>query len=260
MKHHFYNNGFNFSEIMNARETIISDNPVLTVFNNNGYKTHFLAEWPYLLSNFPTMGYDYCNFKYDDISLLSEGFDQSKEIFSSLKEVFDSTATQPRFYFMEILDPGHVESRKARTLGANKEKEKYFKKLQKCNRKLVEIINFIEAKDPTALIIIMGDHGGYVGYDYMLQIRKKQDNRDYLYSAFSTQLAIKWPDEGHVVVDDSIKTAVNLFRILFSYLSEKEQYLTNLQENGSYTIIDEGAPKGIYQVIDEKGNIVFKKN
>ena len=44
MKHHYYNNGFNFSEIANARKVIISDNAVLNSFKKNGYKTHFIAE------------------------------------------------------------------------------------------------------------------------------------------------------------------------------------------------------------------------
>lgn len=259
LKHHYYNYGYNFSEMTNARETIVSDNAVLRILKNNGYKTHFLAEWPYLISNLPKMGYDYCNFQYSGISLISEGFNDKKEIFSSLKEVFDSTATQPNFFFMEILDPGHVTSRKSESLGKEKEKTLYFEKLERCNDKLVSILDFITEKDPEALIVIMADHGGYVGYEYMLENRHKTSNRDMLYSAFSTQLAVKWPDGKTPEEATYFKTSVNMFRILFSYLSNNRDFLEHLQEDASYTIIEKGAPKGIYKVLDSNGTPVFVK-
>ena len=260
MKHHYYNSGFTFSEMINARETIITDNPVLNSFKKNGYKTHFLAEWPYLITNFPKLGYDYCNFKYNDVSLVSEGFEEQKQIFPYLKSSMQKRSNQPHFYFIEILDPGHVEARENKTEGASKEKDKYFEKLERCNKKLIEILDYIDQHDPEALVLIMGDHGGYIGFDYMLQIREKQEDRDLLYSAFSTQLAIKWPNNNHSGIDIHFKSAVNTFRILFSYLSDNQSYLQNLQEDASYTIIYKGAPRGIYKVIDNEGVIVFDRH
>ena len=49
-------------------------------------------------------------------------------------------------------------------------------------------------------------------------------------------------------------------RGLFSFLSDNEIYLDHLQDNKSYAIIHEGAPLGVYEYIDEKGNTVFKKH
>ena len=42
-------------------------------------------------------------------------------------------------------------------------------------------------------------------------------------------------------------------------MSENKKYLNALQPNGSFVIIHKGAPKGIYQYIDESGKITFKK-
>lgn len=259
MKHHYYNYGYNFSEMTNARETIITKNPVLDIFKNNGYKTYFLAEWPYLIANLPQMGYDYCNFSYSNISLISEGFKEKKEIFTSLQQVFNCEAIQPSFYFMEILDPGHVATNKTESKGKSVEKERYFTKLKRCNDKLKSIIGFIVENDPDALIMIMADHGGYVGLDYMLENRIKTEDRDLLYSFFSTQFSIKWPRDILHKDDINFKTAVNTFRVLFSILSDNKQYLKYLEENASYTIINEGAPKGIYKVLDSLGNPTFVK-
>jgi hypothetical protein len=57
-----------------------------------------------------------------------------------------------------------------------------------------------------------------------------------------------------------IKTSVNLFRILFSALSEDESLLKHLQADNSYLKVNENAPSGIYKVIDEDNNAVFKKH
>lgn len=259
MKHHYFNNGFSFSEITNAREVIVGKNPVLDLFKSNGYETHLLLELPYLLSNHPKLGYDHCNFDYDEVSLLSEGFSKRKEILPSLQQEMATMGDGPQFYFMQILDPGHVEARADRTLGAEAEKEKYFEKLERSNEKLRAIIDQIKEKDPTALILIMADHGGYVGFDYMLQIREKQEDESLLRSAFSVQLAIHWPDS-HADYDLHFKSAINTFRILFAYLSEEKGYLNHLQEDASFTIIKDGNLKGIYQVINDQGEIVFQKS
>ena len=53
MKHHYYGKGSDITENTNARDMIISDNTVLNIFKNNGYKSYFLAEMPYLLLNKP---------------------------------------------------------------------------------------------------------------------------------------------------------------------------------------------------------------
>ena len=258
MKHHYLPNGFSSSEITNAREVIVGSNPVLDLFKKNGYQTNLLLELPYLLSNHPELGYDRCNFNYEEVSLLSEGFSNRKEILPSLIDFMQSSQAIPQFYFMQILDPGHVEARADRSLGAEAEKVKYFEKLQRSNEKLSGVIDYITEKDPEALIIIMADHGGYVGFDYMLEIREKQNDPTLIHSAYSVQLAILWPDE-HNAYDAYFNSAINSFRILISYLSQEAKYLEHLQEDASYSIIKDGSLKGIYKLINSEGDVVFDK-
>ncbi|MDX1462646.1 MAG: sulfatase-like hydrolase/transferase [Marinirhabdus sp.] len=260
MKHHYYNNGFNFSEIANARNVIISDNPVLNIFKNNGYKTHFLAEGSYLLSNFPDMGYDVCNFDYGEIALMTDGFQREEDILVPIEKYLNEDEDRSKFFFIEIFKPGHVQSLERLSKGAEEEAEIYQQNLAISNGRLKKIIKMIREKDPNGLILIMADHGGYLGYDYMLEVREKTMDRDRLYSAFSTQLSIKWPDGNAPEIDRHFKSGINTFRILFSYLAEDQKYLEYLQDNSSYTIINSGAPKGVYKCIDDSGNIVFKKH
>ncbi|RDK83246.1 sulfatase-like hydrolase/transferase [Marinirhabdus gelatinilytica] len=259
MKHHYYNNGFNFSEIANARNVIISDNPVLNAFKKNGYKTHFLAEASYLLSNFPEMGYDACNFDYNDIDFITDGFQKEEDILVPLKKYLEEDEDQSKFFFIEVFKPGHVQSQKNLSQGAKKEAAIYKQNLDISNERLKKMIAMIQEKDPNGLILIMADHGGYVGYEYMLEVRNKSMDRDWVYSAFSTQLSVKWPKGDAPAIDKHFKTGINTFRILFSYLSEDAKYLEHLQEDASYTIISDGAPRGIYKVIDSTGTVVFEK-
>ena len=140
----------------------------------------------------------------------------------------------------------------------NIERLKYLQQLKYTNDWLEEIIDLIQEKDKDALIIMIADHGGFVGMNYTLECKEKQENEDIIRSIFTSALAIKWPGEAPEF-DGELKTGVNLFRVLFSYLSEDESYLNELQEDSSFTIIEKGAPYGVYEYIDNNGNIVFNK-
>jgi len=73
-------------------------------------------------------------------------------------------------------------------------------------------------------------------------------------------LAIRWPNNEKPPLENSFKSSVNLFRILFSYLAEDPQLLNHLQEDASFIPIKIGAPEGIYKYIDSNGKIVFDKH
>ena len=143
--------------------------------------------------------------------------------------------------------------------GKEKERILWGESLDMANDMIYKTVDVIKDKDPNALIIIMADHGGFVGMEYTNQIYTKTQDRDIIYSIFTSTLAIHWPNGAAPEYDTAFKTAVNVFRILFSYLSEDEIYLTNLQEDGSYVVINKEAPKGIYKYIDDNGKITFKK-
>lgn len=260
MKHHHYNKGSDFSEGINAREVIISKNSVLSVLKKNGYLTHYISEKPYLLVNRPKMGYDYCNFSYDEIPYLSTGFSDRRDIVEPLKEYMTQNTDKAKFIFIEFFNPGHIANREVATLGKEKEKEAWIGSLQRANVTLEKLISQIKEKDPNSLILMMADHGGYVGMDYAQETAIKTQDRDLIYSMFSSQLSIHWPDGNAPKIDEHMVSAVNVFRVLISYLSENDTYLEYLQDNSSYMIINHGAPKGVYKYIDNKGNITFLKH
>lgn len=259
MKHHYYNNGFNFSEMMNARALILGDNPVLQIFQKNHYKTHFFSEYGYLQSNHPKVAYDVTNFHNDEIPFLSTGFELKKEILPSLKVAMAKDTLSPKFFFIELFEPGHISAFKKQSAGAENEKRWWKIKMDSANVKLTNILTHIEQHDPNSLVVLLSDHGGYVGLEYMQQLRTKTQNRDAIYAGFSSLIAIKWPKITSLSQEMTLKTGVNVFRNLFAYLADEKKYLNHLQEEASFHIIDAGAPKGVYKYIDSRGEIVFER-
>lgn len=260
MKHHYHNYpNSKIREVYNARNVIVGDNAVLNILKNNNYKTHLLLDRSYMLINRPELAYDFCNMNADDLSFFSRGFQISRDIFSDLKLIHENNNKGPNFYFLEELSPGHVTNKKSPGEIADIERDKYINRLVETNEWLKNVVNFIEQKDPNCIMIIAADHGGFAGMNTTLEARTKLTNRDLIYSIFTAQLAIKWPNKQVPKYYDKIKTPVNLFRVLFSYLGENETYLKNMQDDKSFIQIESGAPFGVYECINEKGEVTFNR-
>ncbi len=259
MKHHYYNNGSDFTETIDARNVIVSDNSVLRILKNNGYRTFFLTEQPYFLTNKPKMGYDFCNFSSKEINFVTTGIGDPKDVIAPFKNYLETYPEGPNFFFVEIFNPGHITNKLSDSKGVEGEREHYIESLREANKKLTELTKTILANDPEALIIVMADHGGFVGMTNTSVSYTKNTSPDFVNSIFSTILAIHWPNGEVPEFDNKLKTSVNLFRILTAYLSEEPSYLANLQPDKSYIIINFDAPQGVYEYLDNEGNVVFNK-
>lgn len=259
MKHHYYNNGSDFTETIDARKVIVSDNSVLRILKNNGYRTFFLTEQPYFLTNKPKLGYDFCNFSPQEISFVTTGIGEPKDVIAPFKKYMETFPEGPNFFFVEIFNPGHITNTSADSKGVAGEREHYMESLRESNRKLTELTKTILANDPDSLIIIMADHGGFVGMNNTSESYTKNTNPNFVNSIFSTILAIHWPNGEAPKFDNTLKTSVNLFRVLTAFLSEDPSYLAKLQPDKSFLVINKGAPKGVYEFLDENGEVVFNK-
>jgi len=250
MKHHYLQPDV---EEFNARNIIMGSNPVLQVFKNNGYTTHFITERPYLLMNRPELGYDSANFNYSELPYLKDAWEYTRDEVADFKKM--KPAPGPHFYFIEKMLPGHIAVFGSK--GADDEHAKYLAKVREANAWLKSLIAEIEKKDPDGIIVIAADHGGFVGFENSLQSQTKTNNPLLVKSMYGALCTIKWNADGHEAYDKSLKTSVNLFRVLFAFLSEDTTLLDNLQENASY--IDAVQPKGRHRYIDTQGTVVFQK-
>ena len=75
---------------------------------------------------------------------------------------------------------------------------------------------------------------------------------------FGSQLSILWPNNEEPEFNDKLKSSVNVFRLLFSYLSEEQKYSLSLQADESYKVLRQGVKVGIYKYIDKDGNITLE--
>lgn len=260
MKHHYYNNRISDFELYNARDVIISKNPVLDIFKSNGYKTHFVTETGYMLFNRPKMGYDYCNFDYSEIPYISPGISDPINISVELEQTINDELNQPKFFFIQLLKPWHIKSKKKSSSNdKNIERELWLDNLKDANKTLTKTIKLIKTHDSNALIIVKADHGGYVGFNYASESDAMTQDRELIYSIYSSQLSIHWPNNIEPDYGNKFKSSVNVFRLLFSYLSDDDKYISQSQEDVSYKVLRQEVAKGIYQYIDEAGNIVLKE-
>ena len=209
--------------------------------------------------NRPEIGFDYSNFNLNDVSFIGTGLKERQDIIEPLKQSLEKDTDRQKFFFIEIFNPGHINTREERSLGVEGERQLWKESMERANVIIYKTVDLIKEKDPNALIIILADHGGGVGLEYTNQTYSIIEDEAIIYSLFTSTLAIHWPDGIAPEFDDLFKSNVNVFRILFSYLGEEEKYLEELQENGSYIVINKKAPKGIYQYIDDSGKVTFKK-
>ncbi len=259
MKHHYYNFPKDKArEVFNSRDVIAGENPVIEILKQNKYKTFYILEKSYLLANRPEIHYDYCNIGFDEFTKFSRGFHIKKDIEADFKSVFSNDKGDRNFYFIEKLTPSHVTNQRPSEDVVKIERDKYFDRLEETNIWLKNMVDFIVKNDRNSLLIISADHGGFVGMGSSQESKTKQTDRDLIYSVFTSKLAIKWPDQAPTF-DTKLKTPVNLFRVLFSYLSENETYLEHLQEDSSYLIIRHGAPFGVYEAINGQDELVFNR-
>lgn len=259
MRHHYYDYNWDVQEVENAREIIISENPVLNAFKNNGYETYFLSETYYFLNNRPRLGYDHSSIPYGKIPFLNKGLGEEESVLEPLEQYLSDAIEKPKFFFIQILKPAHINTTAGSSQGAAKERLAYIKRLKESNQLMKKLINEILEKDTQALIVIMADHGGFVGLNYTGEGDTKTTNKAIINSIFSTNLTIHWPNNDVPEYDNKLKTPVNVFRILFSYLSGNEKYLENLQPDESYICLTAGTEPGVYKYIDSSGNYVFEK-
>ena len=205
------------------------------------------------------MGFDFSNFDYSEVPYITTGFNVKRDVLPDLNKAITSKNEGGNFFFIEIFEPSHISTTKEASKGKELEREEWLNRLEIANSKIKKMVNLITQEDPEALIMIMADHGGFVGLDYTRQVYSKTSNPEIIYTTFGAMLAIKWPQNRAPEMDSHFKSCVNTFRILFSYLSDENKYLEHLEKAGSYLIIKEGAEAGVYEYVDGSGNIVAKK-
>ena len=135
----------------------------------------------------------------------------------------------------------------------------YIKRVSEVNNWIKTTVNYISKVDPNAMIIILADHGGWVGLENYNDMYSTE-NPYLIKSTYSSLAAVKWNGFLTSDYDANLKSNVNVFRVLFSVLSENKTYLQNLESDSSYNLRLGLFSKSVYEIIDSDNNIIFRKH
>lgn len=260
MKHHYFQNIDKYSvKTYGTAQVIVGDNNALRILKQNGYRTHLLIDNSFFVLNRKLNAYDYCNVSKNDLSYHKIGGLPEVDIVSDFKEVLiNQNRELPNFYFIEKTVPGHIRNSKGSSRGIAVEREKYLERMEQSNHWLTTMIDVIHKHDENPLIVIMADHGGYVGMSYLGELNERKLSEMETQSVFTALLSIQWPS--NATPDNLIlKSSVNIFRNLFYYLSEDPLLLESYQEDSSIIYTRENDFVEVYQCIDEQGNYGYQK-
>ncbi len=253
MKHHYHTNK------ISERKDIVGKNNVLSILKENEYQTYLIAGTEYFTFNRTKNYYDFYNISAIETPFIGTGVKLRKNLLSDFESTKNNYNTSPRFFFIESIYPAHITTNSKSSEGVEAERLAYFKRFKKANTFLKTIIHKITTEDPKGIIVIIADHGGYVGMRATSDCGIKTQDRNKIYSIFGSHLSIKWPKDYDHSLDGELKSSVNLFRVLFSYLSDSKILLKNKEKDKSYILLNKGAEPGTYEYIADDGTIQCKK-
>jgi YidC/Oxa1 family membrane protein insertase len=288
MDHHYYRGSIGNFEFLNARKFIVSQqNPVVRIFRNNGYQIHYVHETDYLFSNGCFI--DSCSplgvwGEFREIlfartliasSLFSgvphsanagqftESFDELKqarsEFIERVQEHIESMARQkaPHFTYIHGGRPGHsVPGEQTAEQLADFRKE-FVERIRLANAEVMLFVRHILSRDPSALIILNGDHGpwAYGNFNYNeAEILRSVPNDLMTLDHLGVLLAIRWPN-GLAQDARGIRTNVNIFPHVLSYLSGIKGILAAEAADDGYIAQHGGGEKRLCMVI-QNGEIL----
>ena len=242
MQHNYFANSIG-NDSINLREIIGGNgNAVVNILRQNGYRSIYLHDSDYLVHNHCRI--TACLPQWSELKALK---DNAKEFFDLRLPIPDSDyavndamraqiastdAGSKTFVYKHFMDAhSNVKSYKKRYRRLlPKFRREYPARIDKVNDIILEEVEQILARDPAALIIVVGDHGTWAGADRSRSGLKADETRDKL----DVFLAIRWGQDYDGRYDDRIRTSVNLFRFIFAYLGQDEKILTTLKEDDGY--------------------------
>ena len=159
----------------------------------------------------------------------------------------------PHFTYIHLDSPGHSFPGPQTPEQLASFRKDYGKDIQLANAEILSIVSHILTRDPNALIIVNSDHGAW-GYGNALYTREELllDKADYLKGLdhLGALLAIRWPDAA-LRYDQGLRTNVNLFRHIVSYLSESKDVLATKVPDDGFVWMMVGAQKRVWQVMND---------
>lgn len=132
----------------------------------------------------------------------------------SIKESLKKKSGKPKFCYAHFLMPhppyfrdssgALIRNEKGQVINSS-DKKYFLSYLKYTNSFISSLIGDIVQKDPSAIVVVMSDHG----------YRDYEKSREFNATAFDNICAVKFPDKNYLPYNDSLNS-VNFFRYLFN--------------------------------------------
>jgi len=238
MEHHYYRltgHGVDFSEVDKASRRVIGgENNVSNILRMNGYSIQYIHNGSYLLLQ--GCSADSCFPEVDGLAgarivlshilrmdLLSDDDKAWKtttieEMRAEISKLIGDQGETPRFQYIHAFKPGHSPNAWAGKCNEARQTEKYAVRVASAGNFLRQLIREITEQDPSAIIVVAGDHGPFIA-KRCARNAYIDDVADYRDRAGAI-MAIRWPRSYDGEYDDRIVSGVNLFRYVLASLAK----------------------------------------
>lgn len=221
----------------NNRRAVSGDGIVQKILKENGYETYGLFAIDYFFVSIDS-SYDHSYPEQESSAykkiipaiLIGEfrfdfSFTEQKHIeFVKFKQGVFASEPVNRFIYMHTNLPSHSQNSGVCLVN---EVDQYAQRIKRANLEMQQDIEIILKNDPSAILIIAGDHSPYLtknctgtGGKYPLS----QINRLDIQDRYGTFLAIRWPD-GSYQGYDKITVLQDIFPVVFAYMYKDEGFL-----------------------------------
>ena len=254
MTHNFFQNSIGKDGIGLKEVVAGKNNPVMNILKNNGYELNYIHDTNYLLSKgcFVDNCYPLFSEKNNLIDNLQNFYffnfsNYKQNPNSAMKSQIQSNSAKDKVFVYRHSMTVHSEIKSYEKVYSDKVadfRNAYPDRIVKENAHLVKEIGQIVESDPNAIVILVADHGTWGGAVRTANGTTADETRDKL----NVFLAIKWGENYQGAYDKEITTSVNLFRYIFSHLSNNDNLLSTKQEddgfislNGKWRVVKNGA-------------------
>lgn len=294
-QHHYYKLAVGNEDAVGIRDIIGGReyNPTISILKNNGYKIKYIHPSTYLYAGSTQLDYFYPPNRTDSsLSIFQSNWineihsfvvrpfkdDMSKnssfdEFYKALEEQIGTAKTQaePTFYYIsEPLDVVHTPANGTYSWQNSNDGwvDQYVERVESSNDQIIKSLTRIVENDPDGIIVLYGDHGAWRYRDIWKGLSDKEDINDQIYGRkkigaeelaldiFGVFSAIRYPDGNSEILNG--ETNINIFRKLFSELSETDDLIREKPANESYInmgnifllMVKEGKPLDRIQIIN----------
>ena len=269
-QHHYYSRASGVEDSVGMRDMIGGKlyNPTLSILKNNGYMISYIHPSTYSFIGNSYLDYYYPTSKIYDSLLIFQNvritklhdilfgatdpnkrkleYSDEDDFYRVLHAEIETERenTKPTFYFIkEPLKVNHTPSRGKYTWEQSEDGwvDTYVQSVKDSNPKILDTVDRIIESDPTAVIILYGDHGawrykniwvdGSGRIDETIYERRQLSMDELALDLFGIITAVRYPNGDPSILDN--ETFVNMFRILFAELSGSEAP-TAKQEDASF--------------------------